>query len=251
TDPEAGDAGPPRVVTHLDAPARGMAYAAGTLWITAKHSVLRVPVGGGEARSIAELGRPGSIASDGTSVFVVDVDPAITGLTHANTVVRIPAAGGDHAVLGRSDGEIANVVLDDANVYWADRLEGNIVAAPKAGGTPHVLASDRGLPGPIVLHGDTLTWVEKRSESLWTMPAAGGTPSRVAQDFAGFAEIVVDARGASWVPEEAVEGVFHVLTLSDAGEAIAISPSARSVDAIASDGTHLYWAHDGQVGRLP
>jgi hypothetical protein len=251
TEPATGDGGAPRVLAHLEAPAHGMAYAAGALWITANHSVLRVPVGGGEARSIAELGRPRSISCDGTSVFVVDVDPAVTGLTHANAVVRIPTAGGDHVVLGRSDGEIPNLVLDDANVYWADRLEGTIVAVPKEGGTPRVLASDRGLPGPIALRGDALTWVEKRSESLWTMPAAGGMPRRVTQDFAGFGEVVVDARGPSWVPEEAVNGVFHVLALSDAGEATAISPAARSIDAIASDGTHLYWAHEGQVGRLP
>jgi hypothetical protein len=228
-----------------------MAYASGALWISTTRSVLRVPVGGGEVRPIAVLGRPRSIACDGTSVFVVDVDPTPTGLTHANTVVHIPAAGGERVILGRSDGEITNVALDDASVYWADRLEGTIVAAPKGGGTPRVLASDRGLPGPIALHGGALTWVEKRSESLWTMPTAGGTPTRLTQDFAGFAELVVDARGASWVPEEAVEGVFHVLSLGDAGEAAAISPAARSIDAIASDGTHLYWAHDGQVGRLP
>lgn len=246
----ARDAGAARVVARLDAPARSMVYADGALWVLSKRSVLRVPAAGGDVRSVAQLERPTSLACDGRWVFVVDVDAATPGLTHANAVVRVPVDGGEKAVLGRSEGEITNVALDESTVYWADRLEGSIVAVAKIGGAPRVLATERGLPGSIAVQGDTLTWVEKRSESLWSMPKAGDTPIRLAQDFAGFANLVVDARGAAWTNEAAVDGAFHVLTLGDGGEPVTASPAATSIDALASDGTHLYWARAGEVAGL-
>lgn len=144
-----------------------MAFADGALWVTTKHAVERVAVASGEAKVVTgELARPRAVACDGKWVFVVDVDPELEGMTRASAVVRIPAAGGEPSVLGKSDGEIDGVALDDASVYWADRLDGSIVRVPKTGGAPHTLATDRGLPGSLVVQGDALTWVEKRSESL-------------------------------------------------------------------------------------
>jgi hypothetical protein len=254
-----------RMVAVLDAPARGMVLAGGALWVTAGHSVERVPVGAG-ARADADAGaragaaslladglrRPDAIASDGVAVFVVDVAPATTGSGHAAVVLRIAANGGERAELGRSDGEITNLALDGESVYWADRLEGTIVGAPKGGGTSRVLASGRGLPGSIAVDGDALYWVEKRSESVWTMPKAGGAPRQVVQDFAGFADLLVDARGIVWVNEAAVDGEFRVLTVPrSGGDATALSEGANGIEALASDGTRLYWERDGKVALVP
>ena len=145
----------------------------------------------------------------------------------------------------------SDVVLGDADAYWADRLEGSIVSVPKTGGTPRILASDCGLPGPLVLQGDMLVWVEKRSESLWTMPAAGGVPRRLVQDFAGFASVVVGARGVYWTNEAAVDGAFRVLTVGKDDEAEAVSGPSDAIDALGSDGLWLYWDRDGVVARVP
>jgi hypothetical protein len=242
-----------RTLAHLEGPARGMALAAGALWLTTKKAVEKVPVAGGESQQVAgDLGRPGAIACDGTWVFVVDTETGSPGLTHANAVVRIPTSGGEKTVLGRSEGEITNLVFDETHVYWPDRLEGSIVAVPKAGGARQVLATDRGLPGSMAIGGDALYWVEKRSESLWTMPKTGGTPRQVAQDFAGFANVVVDARGIFWSGEAAVYGTFTVLTAPSQGdEAVAISPSVPGIDALASDGTRLFWDRAGDVSVVP
>jgi hypothetical protein len=209
-------------------------------------------VSGGEPRGVASgFSRPRTVAADGRWVFVVDVDAGGAGLTRKNSVVRIAAAGGDKMVVGASDGEITDVVLDDADVFWADRLEGSIVAASKAGGAPRVLAADRGLPGSLALQGDALVWVEKRSESLWTMPKAGGAPRRLAQDFAGFANLVVDARGVYWTNEAAVEGSFRVLTIGPTGDSLAVSGPSDQIDALATDGSRLFWDRAGVVARVP
>lgn len=240
-----------RTLAPLDAPAHGMALAGGALWVTTGKSVVKVLVAGGQPPVVvARLARPSAIASDGTWVFVVDVDPSRQGMTHASAVVRIPAAGGEPTVLGKSEGEIVNVALDDARVYWADRLDGSLVSVAKTGGAPHVLATDRGLPGFVAVEGDALTWVEQRSESLWTMPKAGGAPRRLAQDFAGFANVVVDARGVFWTNEAAVEGLFHVLTVGKTGDVDTVSAAVDGVDALASDGERLFWDRGGAVSAV-
>jgi hypothetical protein len=242
-----------RTLAVLDAPARAMAIAEGALWVAAGHAITKVPLGGGAVTVVAsDLTRPHAIAADGRWVFVVDVEAAATrgGLTHENDIVRIPAAGGEKAVLGRCEGEVTNLALDDANVYWADRLEGTIVSASKAGGPPRVLASNRGLPGAIAAHADALYWVEKRSESLWTMPTTGGSgaPRQLTQDFAGFANLLVDARNVVWTNEAAVDGAFRVLVMPRAGgDVTPASPPVGAIDALASDGSRLYWEEGGAV----
>ena len=243
--------GTPRVLARLDAPAHGMALAAAALWVTTGRAVEKIPMTGGEPQLVADrLARPRAVACDGRWVFVVDVDPTRQGMTRGSAVVRIPAAGGERTVLGRSEGEISGLALDDANVYWADGLDGTIVAVPKTGGAPRTLASERGLPRSVVVSGGALTWVEKRSESLWTMPSAGGPPRRVAQDFAGFANLVQDPRGVFWTNEAAVDGAFRVLTVGPTGDVEPLSASVNGVDALASDGAWLYWDRGGEASAV-
>lgn len=243
--------GSKRVMARLDAPAEAMALAGGALWVAEGHAIEKIPTAGGEPQTVATgLSHPRSIAADGRWLFVVDAASS-SGLTRKNTVVRVPVRGGERSVVGSSDGEISDVVLGETDAYWADRLEGSIVSVAKTGGDPRILATDRGLPGSLALQGDMLVWVEKRSESLWTMPAAGGVPRRLVQDFAGFASVVVGARGVYWTNEAAVDGSFRVLTVGKDGDAQAVSGPSDAIDALASDGSRLYWDRDGVVGRVP
>jgi hypothetical protein len=252
--------GPPRTIARLEGPIWGMALADGALWLTttrltdthARGAVERIPVAGGAPTVVAEgLARPRAIASDGRWVFVVDVDASEPGLLHRSAIVRLPAAGGPPVIVGRCEGEVTGVLLDDANVYWANRFDGTIVAAPKAGGDPRSLATERGLPEQLVESGGDLYWVERRSETVWSMPKAGGGPRTIVQDFAGFANLVVDARAIWWTSEAAVAGRFRVLTAPAAGgDATPASEAVDGIDALASDGTHLYWARGGEVSRV-
>jgi hypothetical protein len=247
------DGGEPRTLAHLDAPARAMALAEGTLWLTAREQIVKVPLDRSEPSVLAcGIGGPRAIAADARWVFVVDVEPKLTGLTHASTIVRVDVTTRDTKVLGRSGGEVTNVALDGTSVYWADRLDGSIVAAPKDGGEPRTLTTDRGLPGSIAVTGDDLVWVEKRSESLWTMPRTGGVPRRLLQDFAGFANVMVDARSVYWSNEAAVDGSFRVLSvpLSGGDEATPLTPAVPSVEGLATDGTRLLWEHGGRVDSV-
>jgi hypothetical protein len=270
--PKSG--GSARTIARLPGPIWGMALADGALWLTttvdgtspalpergrnlgsdahASGAVERIPVGGGAPRVVAEgLSRPRAIASDGRWVFVVDVDASEPGLLRKSAIVRLPAAGGAPIVVGRCEGEVTGIVLDDANAYWADRFDGTIVAAPKAGGDPRSLAVQRGLPEQLVATAGDLYWVEKRSETVWSMPKTGGAPRTIAQDFAGFANLVVDSRAVWWTSEAAVAGRFRVLTApAIGGDATPASEAVDAIDALASDGTHLYWARGGEVSRV-
>jgi hypothetical protein len=263
--PKTG-AGIPRKVAQLPGVARGMALAEGALWVSttrdtaadgghvaAGGAVLRVPLAGGAPSVVADgLASPHAIASDGRAVFVVDVDAREPGLLRSSVIERIPASGGKPAAIGRCEGEVTALALDDASVYWADPFDGTIVAAPKAGGDRRSLAVERGLPEELTLHGGALYWVERRSETVWTMPAAGGTPRPIVQDFAGFANLVVDDRGVWWVSEAPLAGRFRVLTIAAAGsESSPASEAVEAIDALASDGAHLFWARGGEVSRVP
>jgi hypothetical protein len=101
-----------------------------------------------------------------------------------------------------------------------------------------------------VVVGDTIVWDEKRTEALWAMPRGGGKPRQLLQDFAGFAHLVAHGTRVAWVNEAAVEGQFRVLE-SDVGqdgggdEVIPVSPPVDSIDALACDGSRLYWVRDG------
>ena len=213
-----------------------MAPAGDMLLITAGDAIVRVPVAGG-VPAIGPLrgGYPRAIAADARAAYVVDAEAAAgQGLTRASTIARVDAATGATRVLGRSAGDVTNVVADADHIYWADRLEGTIAAAPKDGGDARTLASDRGLPGPVAISGGTLTWVEKRDESIWSMPVTGGPPKRLVQDFAGFANLAADAGGVFWTNEAAVDGAFHVSPRWRRRAAMR-RPSARAAAAAGRD----------------
>jgi hypothetical protein len=245
--------GAPRTLARLDGPAGGMALAGGALWLsTASGSLVSVPVAGGPPRVVAKgLSRPRAVASDGHWVFVVDSEAGEAGLLRTSAVVRVPVEGGAPVVVGRCEGDVTGIALDDANAYWADEFDGTIVAAPKAGGEPRSLVTGRGLPEQLVASGDALYWVERRSETVWTMPKAGGTARAIAQDFAGFAHLVVDPRGVWWATEAPEAGRFRVLTApARGGESAPASDAVDAIDALASDGEHLYWARGGEASRV-
>lgn len=242
------------VLTRVPPPAWDMALGGDSLWITGGGGVTRVPLDGSSTSLVAAgLARPHAIASDGRWVFVVDLDATATGMLRASRVVRIAPSGGAATVVGSYQGEVTNVALDGTNVYWADRLDGAILAAPEAGGEPRALAHDRGLPEQVLVDATSLYWVEKRSESLWKMPKAGGAPvMQLAQDFAGFAHAVVHGESIAWVNEAAVDGGFRVLSVPVAGgEVRSVSATVDAIDALASDGAHLYWLRGGAVSEVP
>jgi len=240
------------VLGRVPAPASDMALGGDSLWVTGGGGVTRVPLDGAPTSLVAAgLSRPHAIASDGRWVFVVDVDTAPTGMLRASRVVRIAASGGAPTVMGSYQGEVTDVALDGTSAYWGDRLEGTILAVPESGGEPQPLAHDRGLPEQVLVDAKSVYWVEKRSESLWKMPKAGGAPVQLAQDFAGFAHAVVHGESIAWVNEAAVDGGFRVLSVPIAGgEVRTVSDTVDAIDALASDGAHLYWLRGGAVSEV-
>jgi hypothetical protein len=254
-------AGTWHVLARLDGPAWGMALAHDTLWLTTvptassgarRGAVLKLDRHGGAPLVVADgLAAPRAVASDGRWVFVIDVDASTPGLLPESSILRISTEGGEPTVIAQCKGEVADIALDETHVYWADRLDGSIVAAPKLGGDLRVLAKDRGLPREIVVDDGALYWVEERSESLWTMPKAGGPPRRISQDFAGFVSLTASARDLWWVNKTAAEGLFHVLRVpKTGGDPILATPGVDAIGAIASDGTRIYWEHDGGVSTV-
>jgi hypothetical protein len=247
----AAASAPTMPLGKVGAPVAGLAIAGDAAWVTSGRTVRKLPLDGGPPSIVADkLGRARAVAADGTSVVFVDLDTTTPGLLPASRVVRLTVGHSETTVLGTYKGEIIGVALDHGTAYWADRLDGSILAAGADATTPTVLAADRGLPGTVVVVGDTIVWDEKRTEALWAMPRGGGKPRQLLQDFAGFAHLVAHGTRVAWVNEAAVEGQFRVLE-SDVGqdgggdEVIPVSPPVDSIDALACDGSRLYWVRDG------
>ena len=254
-----GGATPARTVARLEGPLEGMAVAGRMLlWTTAAASpsgkghgtVMKVdPRGGHPSVVTGALSSPRAVVADGQWVFVVDTNDG-AGLVPESTLVRVPIDGGEPATIAHCRGDIANVVIDAANVYFADGGEGTVLAVPKAGGSPRVVATHRGLPRQVVVDDHSVSWVEKESESLWTVPKGGGSVRRVAQDFAGFRALAADGASLWWINETAMNGSTHVLSVPEDGGDPRVVAEGSATDAIASDGARVYWEHDGRVAGL-
>jgi hypothetical protein len=257
----AAAGGPRRTIDRDRRAVLALAVAGDAVWIARagaegeEHggSVAIAALGdGGAPRVIAtQLGRPRGVACDGRWLVVVDEDVTRSGLSRATTIARFPATGGERVALGRSQGEVTNVVLDGDRAFWADALDGTVVAVPVGGGELQVLARERGLPGRVAVGDGAVFWTEKRTESIWTVPASGGTPREVVQDFAGFATFVVAGGSVVWVNETAVDGGFRVFSAPLAGgETAPLTPTVDAAIDLAASGSHLFWARAGEVRSL-
>jgi hypothetical protein len=75
--------------------------------------------------------------------------------------MKAPKTGGAEAVLAPAGGAIADIALDDTNVYFTVKgtaADGTVGRVSKDGGTPTVLATGQAQPAGIVVDATSVYW---------------------------------------------------------------------------------------------
>jgi hypothetical protein len=134
-------------------------------------AVMRVPKGGGKVSTLKSPfldGLLGAIAVDATRVFFAEDECADAGacMFHSGAIWSVPTSG-KHAKKIATGLNTLALAADEANVYWADAIEGdggasnlwNVMSTPTAGGgASATLASDQEYPRAIAVDSTSLYW---------------------------------------------------------------------------------------------
>jgi hypothetical protein len=240
-----------------------------------------------DPETVAGPGRLHAIAADAERLYVAG--DAIAARPHAGGAPIPVAAGawleivpGDKHLLIRSRDQVALVpktggavetvwegkhgklsVDADGDRFvaipvspWAQKSAARAITVYAPGARPAVLAELAEARGDLAVDGD---WIYFSGEAgpahpaapLWRIPRAGGAPERVGDPAWGFGELLVR------------KGVLYGMVFTGAWklQKLALTPGAQPVvlegrvpsmvQALATDGTHLYYLTDFEVKRAP
>lgn len=128
-------------------------------------AVRRLPVAGGPVMTLVSGfdSRNGGIAVDGHSVFY-----AVADYPAGDSLMAVPAAGGEPDFLGLATSTPLQLAVDAIRLYWTH--ESGISAQPLAGGPVEVLATTAARPFALSLRDADVVWSDWRPE----LPQAGG-----------------------------------------------------------------------------
>jgi hypothetical protein len=131
--------------------------------------VMKAPLGGGDWTTLAsDIGIPGSLAVDATSVYFAD----------GRKLMKVGLAGGTPETLTTGLDYASRLAVDASRVYWTDGPGGTVKAVPLAGGTPQAVVSNE--PPPVDLAGDAASLYWATDRSVMTIPLGGGQSLTVA-----------------------------------------------------------------------
>jgi sugar lactone lactonase YvrE len=154
--------------------------------------VQKVPLAGGQATVLASgLYGPGSIAVDGTNVYVSDGD--------GHAVFAVPLAGGSATMLAGNQDSPGPIAVANGFVYWVNSDSGALMRVPVSGGSPQQLYN--GMTSYAAgLAVDAMNAYLTDSQNVLRVPVAGGAAVQFAmnQPLNPFG-VALDATNVYWV----------------------------------------------------
>jgi hypothetical protein len=232
-------------------------------------SVMKVPVCGGEATTLAaDRGRPQYIAVDATSVYWVDwlSGPAASGPA---LVMKVPIGGGALVTLASvpEPSTPCGIAVDGTSVYWATMYSGGdldpppvaLVKVPLGGGAPTTLASEA-FSGAnytpfqcgVAVDATRVYWTT--NQSILTVPRDGGAVTTLVSldGFMAPNAIAIDATSLYWTSNAAALPAPNlVMKVSLNGGTPTTLGSTQGSWGIAVDSTSVYWTEATAVMRVP
>lgn len=198
-------------------------------------------------------GTPVTLASDGSQVMALAVDPtSVYWLDAQGNVMKVSKCGGTATTLASagtaygSSGGGTGLTIDSENAYWVDD-PGDVLAVPLAGGTPTTLASNVPNASGITVQGSDLYWVTP--SLVEAMPIQGGARSTLAMNspyspwtYAFWPNVpAADDTSIYWI---AGDGVCSV---PRAGGAVVTLATGRAGAGLAIDDANVYWCATGDA----
>jgi hypothetical protein len=167
--------------------------------------------------------------------------------------MKRPKAGGLAAVLASNQHSPGHIAVDDANVYWVDDGDGQLLTLPKSGGTPVTLATDAS--GSSLLVDQTDVYYAP-SGFVRKVAKTGGPSTVVANDYV-IGDLTGDATDLYYAPDFGVARIVRVAKADYAKTVIydaTTDPATSSlvIDVIALDDASVYWSFsDGSIAMQP
>lgn len=221
-------------------------FVESTTGAPAEAAVVRVPLAGGSAVTLAQVGDAQSgdtIAVDAHDVYwAATTDRTVTG-----AIMRVPIVGGTNATLASTQGVPVGLALAGPNLYFtvlgtaADQWnDGAVLQVPIAGGVTTTLASGQTQASSLMTDGQDVYWTTWGS--VMKMPLAGGGPVPLASGTGGSWGMALDG---GYVYFEDVQTEQNILRVPIGGGTSSTFATHAVPSGIAVDGTNLYWVEGG------
>lgn len=221
----------------------------------------RLYVAGDALESRPHAGGAPSPVAPGAWLEIVPGDKHLL-IRSREQVALVPKAGG--AVETVWEGKHSKLAVDaDGDRFvaipvspWAQKSAARAITVYAPGAKPAVIAELAEARGDLAVDADWIYFSGQAGAAspappLWRIPRAGGTPERVGDPAWGFGELVIR------------EGTLYGMVFTGAWklQKLALSPGAAPValegrvpsmiQALATDGAHLYYLTDFEVKRAP
>ena len=266
-------------------PSKLVVDASSVYWLEDDGSVKKVPIAGGAVTALATgLLSPRDLAQDSTSLYFTDLQ--------AGKVQRVAKSGGTVTTLASSLTSPFAIAVDSSNVYFVENGNSTLSKVAKTGGavtalvngsiTGDVLAVDgSGLyyfdPTQVIykasLAGGVGTMLENVIDKgpsmvldstsvywgfsgLRRVAVGGGTPTTYTAPIGRVGGLAVDSSSLYYVnlslDASAATGQIASVPLQD-GAVTVLVQSSGAVNALAVDGTSVYWteASTASVRKVP
>jgi len=212
-------------------------------------AVRSVPLAGGEAVDVVLLDQLGAAVLDGSHLYVSYRSGG------AIRIGRVKTDGGDVEPIAALPAEAGTSIIGlavDADAIYGAGQDGAVWRLAKTGGAPQLLAREEvhWLPGTLAepFAGDAASLyyqardAEGERRGLTRVAKAGGAPVRLGAATC-VRSIAVGARAVYWSDD--FDGVFA--SAPDGGGPLYHLVGAETRDAIAIDGSKLYWTAGNQI----
>lgn len=160
----------------------------------------------------------------------------------ANTVNRIPKAGGSVELIADTQSQCIGLAVDATHAYWGRWSDGVIVRVGKTGGTPEVVVTGAGMPVELAVDDTSVFWTDYDSH-VFRATKAGGTAQVLAGAQAIPWAIAIDDDRVYWtaIAEGVIRSVAKV-----GGDVMTLAVGLDFPRQIAVDDARVYFAASGQ-----
>lgn len=216
---------------------------------------------GGASPSCAFAETPVVLASALPSAYAIAVDASFVFVTTAvdgGKVLRIPKTGGEPVTLTSGLGRPRHLALDAERVWVTSPMDGRVLGVAKDGSAVQELVpASPGHPHGIARAGESTVWVRQgpgaKAGALFSWEPALAGPALLAGGLDDPGPLEVGGGDVYWIDNTSggTPGIWHFAPATTAvPQLLAPLPAANGNDLALSE-THVYYAMNAEVGRVP